>query len=68
MADSMNRMDWETLERDAERGFETLGREVDAGWEVEVRFDDATPPQSGTAATRDEARTVGQEIFMTHSP
>ena len=65
----MNNKDWETLERDADRGFETLAREVDGHWEVEVRFDDATPPvrDNQSATTREEARKVGQELFMTRS-
>lgn len=63
----MNSKNWEILERDDDRGFETLAREVDDGWEVEVRFDDTRPPKrdSHSAKSRDEARKVGQEIFMT---
>ncbi|ROO27300.1 hypothetical protein SAOR_08980 [Salinisphaera orenii MK-B5] len=61
-----NLTDWDTLERDADRGFEILGREVDGGWEVEVRFDDNTEPQRSTGSrtpqTREEAIQMGREM------
>lgn len=65
----MSNKDWEVLERDADRGFQTLAREAGNEWEVEVRFDDAKPPEraSRTAATRDEAKKIGQEVFMANS-
>ena len=59
--------DWQSLDRDSKKGFEILGREAGDGWEVEVRFDDATPPQrdSKSAGSREEAVKVGREIVMT---
>ena len=59
-----NLTDWDTLERDADRGFEILGREVDGGWEVEVRFDDNTESRrtDRRPKTREEAIQTGQEL------
>lgn len=65
----MSNNDWEVLERDADRGFQTLARETNGGWEVEVRFDGAVEPRrdSRIAESRDEARKIGQEVFMANS-
>lgn len=61
-----NLTDWESLERDAERDYEIMGREGDSGWEVEVRFDNGTSPQhpERPAPSREEAVKIGREIAM----
>lgn len=61
-----NLTDWETLERDETRGFETLGREARNGWEIEVRFDNGAEPRrpdaDRTPQSRDEAIETGREL------
>ena len=59
-----NLTDWQSLERDAERGYEIMGREGQAGWEVEVRFDNGTSPKhpERKAPSREEAVKIGREI------
>ncbi|MES1925022.1 hypothetical protein [Salinisphaera sp. T31B1] len=61
---STNLTDWQTLERDDTRGYEIMGREVEAGWEVEVRFDNEQAPKrpDNTPKTREEAIKTGQEL------
>ena len=59
-----NLSDWQSLERDAERGYEIMAREGLMGWEVEVRFDNGNPPQQPERqpSTREEAMKIGREI------
>ena len=59
-----NLADWETLERDETRGFETIGIENEDGWEIEVRFDDNTESRrtDRRPKTREEAIQTGQEL------
>jgi hypothetical protein len=59
-----NLTDWETLERDETRGFETIGIENENGWEIEVRFDDATESRTTdrTPTSREEAIQTGREL------
>ena len=59
-----NPTDWQSLERDAERGYEILGREQLMGWDVEVRFDNNNPPQQPERkpSTREEAIKIGREV------
>lgn len=59
-----NLTDWQTLERDAERGYEIMGREGQTGWEVEVRFDNGSSPKhpERNPSTREEAVKIGREI------
>lgn len=59
-----NLADWQTLERDAERGYEIMGREGHMGWEVEVRFDNGNPPAQPERkpSTREEAVKIGREV------
>ncbi|GAB3677977.1 hypothetical protein [Salinisphaera aquimarina] len=61
-----NQFDWETLERDTTRGFQILGREVENGWEIEVRFDNEQAPKQlspkRTYMSREEAIITGREL------
>ena len=59
-----NLTDWETLERDETRGFETIGIEKEGGWEIEVRYDDETESRTTdrTPKTREEAIETGREL------
>ncbi|MES1927980.1 hypothetical protein SADO_01955 [Salinisphaera dokdonensis CL-ES53] len=61
-----NMTGWETLESDDTRGHQILGREVENGWEIEVRFDNNAEPRRPAAdrmpKTREEAIMTGQEL------
>lgn len=61
---TQNLTDWQSLERDAERGYEIMGKEGQAGWDVEVRFDNGTSPKhpERKPASREEAVKIGREI------
>ncbi|WP_423822539.1 hypothetical protein V5738_01050 [Salinisphaera sp. SPP-AMP-43] len=69
MTDKPNRTEWETLERDAERGYEVMGKEGLNGWEVEVRFDNGSAPEQAerSAPTREEATKIGREMATMRS-
>lgn len=69
MSDKHNLDEWETLERDAERGYEIMGKQGANGWQVEVRFDNGNAPEQPerSTPTRDEALKVGRELATMRS-
>lgn len=60
--------DGQSIERDAKRGCEIMGREGHSGWEVEVRFDHDTSPQypERKAPSRNEAIKIDREVATMH--